>query len=240
MPITKSNLIRLAAAAVLFGASGAALAFPCYLGFVDGSAGDPVANDGSDYECKDGPQGDSNDSAADLNAGAYFSQTAWVEIDKFDTTDSNPNGGDGTSGVLTVDTLVKNGPDDKGKYEFLEGNWSLSSNIWESYSAIAIVLKDGGKSNEADGCKKPKKDEPPPAAGEFEVFWSAYSVVPGDTSGDWSMPTFNLSHLTVYGVQCTGDECDPLPPDEIPMPAPLALIGLGGLILGWRGLRSRA
>jgi hypothetical protein len=226
MPITKTNLIRLAAAAVLFGASGAVLAFPCYVsdgadpvaqGYVDGSASlstelDVALQDQTDdYVCDDGPADESNESEALLNAGSYFGLTGWSFIDKYDP---GTGGGVGTEGVIEIDNFSATDPSDGLP---LAGNWAfLDSNIWTDYSNVLIVLKDGGKTNEA---------------GE-KVFWSAYHVTNGDMSGDFSMPLDGLSHIYVYGI--TGGE----PPGETPTPAPIALLGLGTLLLGWRSRKS--
>jgi hypothetical protein len=149
-----------------------------------------------------------------LNAGSgYFGLTGWTYIDKYDVPDFS-TGGIGSEGIIEIYNFSATDPGDGLP---LAGNWKfLDSNIWTDYSDVLIVLKDGGKTNDV---------------GET-VFWSAYYVTNGDMSGDFSMPLDGLSHISVYGV--TGGE----PPGETPIPAPIVLLGLGTLLLAWRGRRS--
>ena len=214
----KTNLIRLAAAAVLYGASGAVLAFPCYdsnndpLGYMDG---EPTADSsliptdpdgaGNNYDCSDGAAGDKNDSLTDLNDGSHW-YTDWVYLDRFET----PGIGTGANGIISISNLYMDGSD------ILGGNWSLSGDLSE-YTEIVIVLKDGKYTPPADG-----------------IYWSAYLIDDGKTSGDFYMATNNLSHITAYGRGGDGYE----PPGETPIPAPIALLGLGTLLLALRGRKS--
>jgi hypothetical protein len=67
----------------------------------------------------------------------------------------------------------------------------------------------------------------------------------GDGGGSWTIKVENnggqfadLSNLTVYGRQGTTPPEEPGP--NVPVPAPLALFGIGGLLMAWSIKRKRA
>jgi hypothetical protein len=89
------------------------------------------------------------------------------------------------------------------------GTWEFNDSVWDSYSDILIVIKGGRH--------------------EGNVYWSAYEVTSGDTSGDWNTGGRGLSHLTVYGIR----------EEQVPEPTSLALLGMGLASLGLMRRRLR-
>lgn len=142
-------------------------------------------------DSRDGPVNDVNDSADDLNAGNFFNLNDWSEITKIDTNDTDNAYTDGT---LTISDGVRQNGD------LVSGNWSLDPSLWQTYKAITLVLNDGRASN--------------------DVFWTAWLLDTGATSGHWQMNIIgtvdfrNLSHMTVYG-------------SPVPVPAAVWLFGSG-------------
>ena len=108
------------------------------------------------------------------------------------------------------------------------GTWTIDGSLWNSYPAgtsLAIGFKFGTGN---------KPDE-----------WFVYRLAYGVTSGDWSF--FNLggtggglSHVGLYKDECVPGTTGCRPPDEVPEPASLGLLGLGllGLGLGRRKIRA--
>lgn len=105
----------------------------------------------------------------------------------------------------TVDIGLEVSPDNNAPV----GTWEFNDSVWDSYSDILIVVKGGRH--------------------EGNVYWSAYEVTSGDTSGDWNTGGRGLSHLTVYGIR----------EEQVPEPASLALLGMGLASLGLMRRRLR-
>ncbi|MEZ5566648.1 MAG: PEP-CTERM sorting domain-containing protein [Gammaproteobacteria bacterium] len=143
--------------------------------------------------CRNGGIGDANDSIGDLNTGAFFGSTSWTELTK---TDEELN----TSFWSFAGQGTKN------------GTFSLANGLWNLYSNLVVVLKDGGSTTNRD------------------IKWAAY-LLPVDVNGvyDWSYDNRkNLSHATLYGVKGSRT--------SVPEPAALLLMAFG---LGIAGLALR-
>jgi hypothetical protein len=213
---------QLALGIVLLLGAGAASAFPCGVGYVDGNkTATPLTNPngaGDDFACLNGPVNDNNDSAADLNAGSFFGRSDWVFYDKIDPPTEGAIGGN--SGILKISDLETSGG------AVIAGNWEfLLANFWTAFDDALIVLKDGGV-NVDSGCR-----------GNCDsYFWSAYHVTNGEIDGNWAMDRRNLSHISLYthpGIN------PPTPPDEpVPEPGILSLLGAG--LLGMRAKFRKA
>lgn len=78
--------------------------------------------------CKDGPDGDTADSAADLNAGSYFGSSSWTLLD---------NTIDGVDGNI----WSFSGGSPNGQYL---GVFDLANGIWSGFSKLAVVLNGRG------------------------------------------------------------------------------------------------
>ena len=106
------------------------------------------------------------------------------------------------------------------------GSWSIDADLWTLYKDLYIAFHFGGGGNNTD-------DNPD----SFIVQLSPY-----DTSGTWQLgggQLNGLSNFYVLGHPCEeGDECGP--PDEVPEPGTLALLGLGLLGLGMGRKRLQA
>jgi hypothetical protein len=146
-----------------------------------------------------------NDSVADLNAGTgFFGTNDWSQITKIDT---NSTQNAYNNGILIISNGVRSGND------LVSGDWSILSSLWQTYDAITLVLKDGNK----DG-----------------VFYTAWLLQEGISSGSWAMPDRNLSHMTIYGSNT--DLATDNPP-AVPVPAAVWLFGSG--LLGLIGAARR-
>jgi hypothetical protein len=142
----------------------------------------------SSSTCRNGPSGDATDSVDDLNGGAFFGSTDWTLLTK------TADGQGGNSSFWTFNNLP-NGS--------ISGTFSLTDGLWDLYSKLVVVLKDGGSTTNRD------------------IKWSAY-LLPQDIYGTYSWSYDNrkqLSHMTLYGIK--GGTT------SVPEPATLALFGLG-------------
>jgi hypothetical protein len=189
--VTTTLMMVLYLGIILLSMPGTASALPCSVGYVDGSANG--VNNGS-YACQDGALGDNNDSASDLDG--FFGLNGWEFLQQEDT----PGGL-----ITTVDIGLEVDPDNNAP----SGTWAFDASVWDSYSNIIIVVKDG---------RTPEN-----------IYWSAYHVTSGDTSGDWDTGGRGLSHLTVYGVR----------EEQVPEPTTLGLLGMGLAGLGLMRRRLR-
>lgn len=149
--------------------TASAFAVPCGTGYLTFSTA-----------CADGPAYDKNDSVEDLNTGVYFGFNTWQDISKMD---EDPNGNIVITGPVNIDLKVyaEGDTDPTSGINALQGTWSFDSNIWNNYTSIAIVLKDGNITG--------------------DVWWSAYLLGDGVSSGTWQFDGFKeLSHFAVYGT----------------------------------------
>jgi hypothetical protein len=161
-------------------------------------------------DSRDGAFMDQNVSEADLNTGTgFFGTNDWSEITKIET---NPNDDSYSDQYLTISNGVRNADGD-----LVSGDWSILSSLWQTYNAIALVLKDGNKNG---------------------IFYTAWLLQEGTSSGSWKMPDKNLSHMTIYGSQT--DLAADNPP-AVPVPAAVWLFGSGLLgLLGAARKKSAA
>jgi hypothetical protein len=144
----------------------------------------------SSATCRNGANSDANDSVSDLNNGSFFGSNNWMELDKADSGEfgeaaywsfSDPSKPSGTT----------------------SGTFNLAAGIWDLYSKLVVVLKDGGSTTNS------------------AIKWSAY-LLPTDILGPYSWSYDGrkaLSHATIYGVEGRRT--------SVPEPAALALLGLG-------------
>lgn len=156
----------------------------------------------SSSTCQDGGLGDANESVGDLNDGAYFGSSDWTLLDKADN-----EAGDGD--FWTFDPSVPSGQ--------TSGTFSLAAGIWDIYSKLVVVLKDGGSTTNS------------------EIKWSAY-LLPNGVYGiyNWSYDNRKeLSHITLYGTN--GGTT------KVPEPTALVLLGIGlaGAAVALRRQRAR-
>lgn len=85
--------------------------------------------------CQDGPVGDTQDSAADLNAGNYFGSNQWVQLD------TTADGVDGSVWSF----IPASGPNGT-----LIGGFNLNSSLWDSFSQLTVVLNGRGGAFDTD------------------------------------------------------------------------------------------
>lgn len=140
--------------------------------------------------CRNGGVGDANDSLADLNGGTYFSSANWALL----TRSEDNKTGDAAFWAFSSSTKP-NGT--------ISGTFSLKAGLWNLYSKLVVVLKDGGSTTNKD------------------IKWSAY-LLPASVYGPYTWSYDNrkqLSHATIYGV--VGGRT------SVPEPATLALLGFG-------------
>ena len=137
--------------------------------------------------CLDGAS--SNHSESELNTNNFFGLDTWAFLDK---TDDLIDGGIGLTGGLPDTT---------------SGTFSFDSTLWDSYSDIIVILKDGGTGPDNQGPS-----------------WSAYLLTQDTYEGFWVYGSGSngnlkqLSHLAVYG-------------SPVPVPAALWLFGSGLIAL---------
>ncbi len=138
--------------------------------------------------CRNAVAGDANDSLADLNDGAFFGSTDWTLLTR--TADNQ----DGDHDYWDFNNIPNSN---------ISGTFSLTAGLWDLYSKLVVVLKDGGSTTNRD------------------IKWSAY-LLPTDVYGSYSWSydkRKQLSHATLYGVK--GGTT------SVPEPAALALFALG-------------
>lgn len=141
----------------------------------------------SSATCRNAVAGDANDSLADLNNGAFFGSSDWTQLTR--TADNQ----DGDHAYWDFSNIPNSNTG---------GTFSLTAGLWNLYSKLVVVLKDGGSTT------------------NNTIKWSAY-LLPNGVYGPytWSYDKRKqLSHATLYGV---------VGRTSVPEPAALALLGLG-------------
>lgn len=140
--------------------------------------------------CRNSVLGDANDSVGDLNNGAFFGSHAWTELDKADS------GEFGDAAYWTFSGASR-------PSGATSGNFVLTAGLWNLYSHLVVVLKDGGSTTNK------------------QIKWSAY-LLPVDVYGiyNWSYDNRKaLSHITLYGIEGRRT--------SVPEPGTLAILGIG-------------
>jgi len=163
-----------------------------------------------------GAAGDNNDKASDLNEGAgYFNISGWTKLVKVETPDISTTSTtkDGITTTLAL-TYTNN--------DLLAGTWSLSGTPWEDFSSLLIVLKTGRDS-------------------ATNIFWTASLLSAETITGDWSMASKELSHMTVYGSNelltlSTGIQVAPSKVSVSAVPVPAAVWLFASALLGLTGI----
>jgi len=161
-------------------------------------------------QCRDGIPNSSNDSESVLNDNLYFGFDDWNYLSKQNVGDPDP----------LQNTLE--GPVDIGlavspiSYQANTGTWSFDANLWNTYTQIMIVLKDGGIAVAV------------PDSPAYTNYWSAYLLNDGIFEGDWTYPMGkDLSHLSVYGR------------GTAPVPEPATMLLLGSGLIGLAGFARK-
>lgn len=159
----------------------------------------------SSATCQNSVLGDANNSVDDLNAGAgFFNTNNWTELTKVD------EGQFGNSTYWTFKDAAKPEGTPSGKF-------TLTAGIWDIYSKLVVVLKDGGSTLNKN------------------IKWSAYLLPTGVYDVfNWSYDNRkDLSHASLYGIRA--------PTTSVPEPATFALLGIGltGAVVALRRKRAR-
>jgi hypothetical protein len=194
-------LVALAARmALVIGLAGAGpvLAVPCGPVYTGGVA--------PSVACRNGPDGDISDSAADLNSGSYFGINTWNLLD------TTADGVD--EDVWTFWNLSGSVNPNGTRHGLIE----LADGIWSQFSSLAVVLNGRGGLLDSD------------------VKWAAYRLNPGDAWLAWSYDLVHrLGSASLYGRARTAPPPGGGGPVTVPEPQVLALLlvalGIGGFAL---------
>lgn len=121
--------------------------------------------------CRNGADGDTADSAADLNGGSYFGINSWNLLD---------NTGDGVDNSAWTFWNLSGSVNPNGTRL---GIIELASGIWQQYSSLTVVLNGRGGATDKD------------------VKWAAYLINPGDHWLAWSYDFIHrLGNASLYGT----------------------------------------
>ena len=126
-----------------------------------------------------------------MNAGGgFFGINTWTQLNK--VPDSSPN-----ASLWSFNPVINDG-------KTLSGTFTLAAGIWDLYSDLVVVLKDGGSTLDKD------------------VKWSAY-LLPESVLGTYNWSYDNrkaISHISLYGIVKTTVV-------SVPEPASLLMLGMG-------------
>jgi len=124
--------------------------------------------------CRNGADGDTSDSAADLNGGSFFGINSWNLLD---------NTGDGVDHSSWTFWNLSGSVNPNGTWM---GVIELADGIWSQFSSLAVVLN--GRGGLTDG----------------DVKWAAYQINPGDSWLAWSYDLVHrLGNASLYGTART-------------------------------------
>jgi len=202
--IASGNLIRTLASTAASLALVAAMAFT---GTAEAVPCGPIYTGGvaPSIDCRNGANGDTGDSASDLNGGSYFGNSTWDLLD---------NTGDGVDGGLWTFWNLSGAVNPNGTHL---GLIELGDGLWSQFSSLAIVLNGPGSLLDDD------------------VKWAAYLLNPGDTWLAWSYDIVHrLGSASLYGTYRTATSGGG-GTTSVREPAVLALLlvglGLGAFVL---------
>ncbi|GBF25172.1 hypothetical protein MnTg02_00202 [bacterium MnTg02] len=161
--------------------------------------------------CQIGATG-ANDSDTQLDDDNLFSlSNGWTEINKVE---SFP----GSEGALMIDNIVLNS---EIPQELVGGRWSIDNVVWDTYSTIALIFKDGNQNVSPDA---------------YVAYQILEDTEASETTGTFVSPFTNLnndnlkgvSHITLYGNLAA-----------VPLPAAFWLFGSALSLMGFAGWRRK-